>query len=133
MSEIFVDTIKNKAGSTSLDSDKLPDMLSGSAKAWLNMDGTNTVAIRDSFNTSSITDVSTGRYKQLYTNNMSSDDYSVSTSSANNSGYIESIKVNRYNLFEPIATSEVEVACWNSNSAWTDAHFVLLQSFGDLA
>ena len=128
MSEIRATTISDAAGTG-------PITLTGqsAAKAWVNMNGTGTVAIRDSFNTSSITDFSTGRYKQLYTNNMSSDDYSVSTSSANSSGYIESIKVNRYNLFEPILTSEVEVACWDNNSAWTDAHFVLLQSFGDLA
>jgi hypothetical protein len=108
-------------------------VVNGSARAWLNMDGTGTVAIRGSFNTSSITDDATGKYTQTYTSNMSSDDYSVSTSSANSTGFIESIKVNRYNLFEPIYTNGMQVACWNNNSAWTDTQFVLLQSFGDLA
>ena len=71
MSEIFVDTIKNKTGSTSLDSDKLPDMYNGSARAWVNFNGTGTPSIRDSLNYSSITDVSTGSYTTAYTNNLS--------------------------------------------------------------
>ena len=108
-------------------------VVNGSAKAWLNMDGTGTIAIRDSFNTSSIVDDATGKYSQYYISNMSSDDYSVSTSSANSTGYIESIKVNRYNVFEPIYTNGMQVACWNNSSAWADTQFVLLQSFGDLA
>ena len=108
-------------------------VVNGSAKAWLNMDGTGTIAARDSFNTSSITDDAVGKYSQYYTSNMSSNDYSVSTCSANSSGYIESIKVNRYNQFEPIYTNGMQVATWNQSGSWTDTEFVLLQSFGELA
>ena len=65
MSEIFVDTIKNKAGSTSLDSDKLPDMYTGSAKAYCNFDGSGTVGFNgtQSLNVSSATDNGTGSYQ----------------------------------------------------------------------
>lgn len=65
MSEIFVDTIKNKAGSTSLDSDKLPDMYSGSAKTYCNFDGSGTVGFNStqSLNVSSATDNGTGSYQ----------------------------------------------------------------------
>lgn len=69
MSEIFVDTIKNKAGSTSLDSDKLPDMLSGSAKAWLYQSSGGLV---ESFNTSSHVDNSTGNSSYNLTSAMAS-------------------------------------------------------------
>ena len=80
MSEIFVDTIKNKAGSTSLDSDKLPDMYNGSAKAHANFNGT-TATIRDSFNITSITDNGTGDYTFTITNSLENEDYSVSACS----------------------------------------------------
>ena len=43
-------------------------VVNGSEKVWVNFNGTSTVAIRDSLNTSSITDVSTGRYRPNYTN-----------------------------------------------------------------
>lgn len=43
-------------------------VVNGSEKVWVNFNGTGTVAIRDSLNTSSITDVSTGRYRPNYTN-----------------------------------------------------------------
>jgi len=48
------------------------------AKAWVNFDGTGTVAIRDSFNVSSITDNGAGDYYLNYTNNLANDDYAVS-------------------------------------------------------
>ena len=39
----------------------------GSAKAWVNFNGTGTIAIRDSLNVSSLTDVGTGNYGQTFT------------------------------------------------------------------
>ena len=39
----------------------------GSTKAWTHLNGTGTIAIQDSFNTSSATDRSTGRYAVSYT------------------------------------------------------------------
>jgi hypothetical protein len=86
MSEIFVDTIKNKAGSTSLDSDKLPDMYTGSAKSWVNFNGTGTIATRDSFNVSSLTDISTGKYDVTFSSEMGNDDYSFVTNASTTSG-----------------------------------------------
>ena len=50
----------------------------GLAKAWGNLDGTGTIAIRDSFNIGSATDGGTGYYTFNYTNDMSNDDYSAS-------------------------------------------------------
>jgi len=48
------------------------------AKAWVNFNGTGTVAIRDSHNVSSITDNGTGRYTVNYSNDMSNTNYLVS-------------------------------------------------------
>jgi hypothetical protein len=46
-------------------------------KAWVNFNGTGTVAIRDSFNVSSITDNGTGDYTINFTTAMPSANYSA--------------------------------------------------------
>jgi len=45
--------------------------------AWVNFNGTNTVAIRDSENVSSITDSSTGRYYVNFSTNMANTNYAT--------------------------------------------------------
>ena len=47
----------------------------GTAKAWLNLDGTGTISARDSFNNASVTDNGTGDYTSTITNAMNNDDY----------------------------------------------------------
>ena len=47
------------------------------AKAWVNFNGTSTVAIRTSYNVSSITDDGTGKYDVNFSTAMSDNDYSV--------------------------------------------------------
>ena len=49
-------------------------------RAWVNFNGTGTVAIRDSGNVSSITDLGTGDYQVNFTNAMVDDDYSAISS-----------------------------------------------------
>ena len=51
--------------------------MTGIAKAWVNFNGTGTVAIRDSFNVSSITDNGTGDYTINFTTAMPDANYSV--------------------------------------------------------
>jgi hypothetical protein len=51
------------------------NLLEGSAKAWINFNGTGTPAARDSFNVSTITDSGTGDYDINFSSNMSNDDY----------------------------------------------------------
>ena len=74
MSTLKLDTLSNKAGTASVPSDTI---VSGTAKAWVNFNGTGTVAIRQSFNVSSITDIGTGHYRVNFTNAMLDADYSV--------------------------------------------------------
>ena len=49
----------------------------GSAKAWVNFNGTGTVAIRASYNVSSITDNGTGDYTVNFTNAMPDANYAL--------------------------------------------------------
>ena len=67
-----------KLADTSITTAKLDsDVNSGVAKAWVNFNGTGTVAIRGSFNVSSITDNSTGLYTVNFANAMPDVNYSV--------------------------------------------------------
>ena len=54
-------------------------------RAWVNFDGTGTVAIRDSGNVSSITDHNTGEYSANFTTAMPDANYSFVAQSKNNS------------------------------------------------
>jgi hypothetical protein len=49
--------------------------MTGIAKAWVNFNGTGTIAIRDSFNVSSITDGGTGIYTVNFTTAMPNANY----------------------------------------------------------
>lgn len=70
MSTLRVNTLQNAAGSGQ------PEM-SGAAKAWVNFNGTGTVAIRASFNVSSITDNGVGDYTVNFTNALTDANYAV--------------------------------------------------------
>jgi len=50
-------------------------VVEGSAKAWVNFNGTGTPAIRDSLNFSSITDSGTGNGDTNFTNSFASSDF----------------------------------------------------------
>lgn len=67
-----VDRIENQAGSAGVPTDTV---IEGSAKAWVNFNGTGTIAVRDSFNVASIVDNGTGDGTINLTNSMSNTDY----------------------------------------------------------
>jgi hypothetical protein len=64
------------------------EIASGRAKAWVNFDGTGTVAIRASFNVSSITDNGTGSYTVNFATALVDANYvcNVSASNATDAG-----------------------------------------------
>jgi hypothetical protein len=70
MSTLTVQTISNGTISTSS-----ANVING-AKAWVNFNGTGTVAIRASYNVSSITDNGTGDYTINFTNAFADANYS---------------------------------------------------------
>ncbi len=74
MSTLKATTLSNLAGSKTVPTDTVVD---GSAKAWVNFNGTGTVAIRRSFNVSSITDLGTGQYRVNFTAAMVDANYAV--------------------------------------------------------
>jgi hypothetical protein len=60
--------------------------MTGIARAWVNFNGTGTVAIRDSFNVSSITDLGTGSYAINFTTSMPNANYSTCVTSGFTAG-----------------------------------------------
>jgi len=61
------------------------------AKAWVNFNGSGTVAIRDDFNVTSITDNGTGSYTVNMTNAQADTNYAVVASAQRVSGVSEAI------------------------------------------
>ncbi len=50
-------------------------VVNGSAKAWVNFNGSGTIAVRNSLNVASLTDNGTGDYTVNYSNDFSDTDY----------------------------------------------------------
>jgi hypothetical protein len=74
MSTLRLTTLSNQGGTASVPSDTV---INGTAKSWVNFNGTGTVAIRKSFNVSSITDNGTGVYTVNFTTAMPDNNYGV--------------------------------------------------------
>tara|TARA_B110000977_G_scaffold60771_1_gene82508 strand:- start:33 stop:425 length:393 start_codon:yes stop_codon:yes gene_type:complete len=72
MSTLTVTSIKKTGETASRDA-------SGVAAAWINFNGTGTVAIRDSVNVSSLTDDSSGKYTTNFNSAFSSTNYAMAS------------------------------------------------------
>jgi len=73
MSTIKTETLSTPSNATV----PVDTVVNGTAKAWVNFDGTGTVAIRRAFNVSSITDNGTGDYTVNFTTAIADADYSL--------------------------------------------------------
>ena len=84
---VRVTTLADSAGSNT---STPAEIASGRAKAWVNFNGTSTVAIRASYNVSSITDNGTGDYTVNFTTAMSDANYATTTNSwsTSSTGYL---------------------------------------------
>jgi hypothetical protein len=71
MSNLRIDNIAPSAGGTYRNAPR------GIAAAWVNFNGTGTVAIRDSENVGSITDNGTGDYTINFTNSLADSNYAM--------------------------------------------------------
>ena len=73
MSTLVVSNISDGSNSTSS-----TDTIRGSAKAWINFNGTGTVATRASYNVSSLVDIGVGQYTINFTNALTDANYVLS-------------------------------------------------------
>lgn len=127
MSTLVAQTISNGTVSTSS-----ANVIQGSAKAWVNFNGTGVVAIRASYNVSSITDNGTGSYTVNFTNAMPDVNYAVAGSAGTNSagnGYrwlaVGSSQASDFSM----TTTAVRVQTTYDGTNKTDAEFVAVEIF----
>ena len=78
-SELRVNTLKDAAGNNSIG---LSYVAEGIAKAYVNINGTGTIAIRSSSNAASITDNGTGNYTVTFTSAMNNAEYGANVTGA---------------------------------------------------
>jgi len=118
---IKVDNIAPSAGGTEF------SLTRGVAKAWVNFNGTGTVAIRDSENVSSITDSGTGVYTLNLSNDFDVADYSICASTTGGAGaYSVAGPDTQLSSSFAIYTSDGSTAQEDKTSVWACSH-------GDLA
>ena len=86
---LTISTLSDGTNSTSA-----TNCIQGSAKAWVNFDGTGTVAIRSSYNVSSITDNGTGQYTINMTTSMPNTNYAIVASSGTPGAAKCSVEIN---------------------------------------
>ena len=129
-SELRVNTLKDASGNNSV---ALATVAEGSAKGWVNFNGTATFngsddEIRDSFNITSTIDQGSGDYDFGYTTNMSNENYAVA-GIANGSGASNAM----INLDGAITSSAVVLRTINTADNRQDSDHCLVSVHGDLA
>jgi hypothetical protein len=120
--KIIADTIETGAGadiSTSY-------VVNGSAKAWINFNGTGTIASRDSFSVSSISDNGTGSTTLTFSNAFNSADYVLNYTT----GYGASVN---FTTTAPTTTTALIQSYRTDTGASQDRTYNLVALHGDLA
>ena len=103
----------------------------GSAKAWMSLNGTGTIAIRDSFNVSSVTDNGNGAYTQNFTNSLLNGNYSTNVTGTHDGGsYVSWGSVANDT---PPSTTAFRGDYLNAAGTPTDVSYAQTSCFGDLA
>ena len=132
MSELFVDTVKTQDGTKSISMTNVVDNLAetdvryaGSAKAWVNFDGTGTIHSYDSFNFSSLTDNGTGDYTVTFSNSFANANYGTCLGVE---GFIRHVSLDGF-----VATSSFKLDTFSNVDVRADGDRTMAAVFGDLA
>ena len=128
---IIADTLTHStAGSVTTDY-----VVNGSAKAWVMFQGTGTVAVDDSHNTSSISDVGTGQYTVNFSNSMNSATYFTTGAPKENTGASHSSSVDRQcnPARVPLVSSNVKYKTQTVSQTASDVEEAFVMVAGDLA
>ena len=127
-----VDTITGvaTAGSVSVTGEgnsTTTNLQQGLSKGWINFNGSSTVAIRDSFNVSSLDDDGTGTYGINVSNSFGSADH-CPTSTNDAVGNYSASEINT------VATTGIDaLRCFNIGGSAIDSTLVYVSFHGDLA
>jgi hypothetical protein len=140
MSTFIVDNLKGKTTANTMtvlaghatDSTTTTNLEQGLAKAWINFNGTGTIAERDSFNTTSLTDGGTGTYSFDFTNDMNNNDYAIS-GGARSPGVLSGMLQAPSASETSAATDSLEIYSTNVSGSLADINHVYVIIHGDLA
>jgi len=124
-SELRVNTLKDAAGNNSV---AMTYVANGSAKAWVNFQGSSTAVIRDALNSSSLTDNGSGDYTNTYTSAFANTNFSAPTSSKQSDVYND-----RYLSIKAASTTTTRSYHYNYSINYHDADYAHIAIFGDLA
>ena len=125
MSTIRADNYGDRLGSFNLPAATLAQ---GTAKSWLNLDGTGTISVRDSFNVSSNVDNGTGDYTVNFSAAFPNANYMMSSSGTDLVGCTDIV----FSSAHTPATNSVRIRCLQPGS-YGDSPYVLTSFFGDPA
>ena len=129
--KIIADTIETGAGAD------IPTsyVVNGSAKAWVNINGSSGTPIaRDSLNVSSITDSATGRYAPVLTSAMGNTNYSLCGVTNANTGDTFGAPADLVmGINNVVATTTSTFEMTNYSSGYVDSKYCFGHVFGDLA
>ena len=124
MSTLKADTIQSTSGGAATLTKQY------AAKFWVSFNGTGTAAIRDSFNSSSLTDNATGNFTNTYANAMNNINYCIDIAA---SRYMSVISDSAgFGGTDPTTTT-VRIGTYNSVPQYSDGDFTSVKVTGDLA
>ena len=124
-SELRVNTLKDAAGNNSVG---MSTVAGGSAKAWVNFQGSGTAVVRDGLNSSSLTDNGSGDYTNTFTSALANTDFATPTSSKQSDVYND-----RYLSIKAASTTTTRSYHYNYSINYHDADYAHIAVFGDLA
>ena len=129
-SELRVNTLKDAAGSNEV---AMTYVANGTAKAWVNFNGTGTIAVRDALNVSGLVDNGSGQYTVNLTNALSDVNYSTSSSAGfSTSGGDDWVFMHERMDNKTTSSTRVHIAD-NAVSSNVDTFGVFIAIHGDLA
>jgi len=126
LSEIRVTTISDTAGTGPVTLTK-----QHAAKAWMHLNGTGTIAVQDSLNVSSVTDVAAGQYTQTHTSAMGNAFYASQISNNRSTSTNNSTSQHIDSTYTASLLNILFVR--HDNLANEDSSRVMTSSHGDLA
>ena len=106
--------------------------VSGVAAAWVNFNGTGTVAVRDSAGVASLIDKGTGSYNVNFTNNMSDGNY-AGIATGDGTGVANLVSTNGSSARSNTTVASGFGIATLTNTASADLTYVYLAVHGDLA
>jgi hypothetical protein len=123
MSTLRTNTLTDAAGGNSM---PVADINQGRAKAWANLNGTGTIALRDSFNVASVVDNGTGDYWYNFSTARPSADYAPSAAGRNAASFVVATPQS-----DASSAAQARVVYGNASFAVTDVTYAFVSVLGD--